>query len=97
MPAAVRLGDVCTGHGCFPSRPNDEGSPNVFVNDLPSHRLTDHWVTHCCPPPSPCHDSVAAEGSPNVFVNDLPKCRIGDAVACGSTMATGSNNVFVND
>jgi uncharacterized Zn-binding protein involved in type VI secretion len=94
MPAAVRFGDVCTGHGCFPSRPNDQGSPDVFVNSLPSHRLTDHWVTHCC---AFCHDSVAAQGSPNVFVNSLPKCRIGDAVACGSAMATGSPDVFVND
>lgn len=94
MPASVRLADVCTGHGCFPSRPNDQGSPNVFVNDRPVHRLGDHWVTHCCPPP--CHDGVASSGSPNVFANDKARCRIGDAVSCGSSMATGSPNVFVN-
>ena len=47
MPASVRLGDVCSGHGCFPSRPNDQGSPNIFVNDIPVHRVTDHWATHC--------------------------------------------------
>jgi len=94
VPSAVRLTDVCSGHGCFPSRPNVQGSPNVFINDLAVHRETDAWASHCC---KTCHSSAAAEGSPNVFVNDLPKCRIGDAVACGSTMVTGSNNVFVND
>lgn len=93
MPAAVRFSDICTGHGCFPSRPNDQGSPDTFINNLASHRLTDHWVTHCC---ASCHDSNACQGSPNVFVNNLNKCRIGDAVCCGSSMATGSPNVFVN-
>lgn len=94
MPAVVRLGDTCTGHGCFPSRPNDQGSPNVFVNSIPAHRQSDHWVTHCCPPP--CHDSNLAAGSPNVFVNNLQVGRIGDPVACGSACATGSPNVFAN-
>lgn len=95
MPAAVRYSDICTGHGCWPSRPNDQGSPDVYTEDLAQHRVTDHWATHCCPPP--CHDSNAASGSPNVFANDLAKCRIGDAVACGSAMATGAATVFIND
>ena len=48
MTASVRFGDICSGHiPCYPSRPNDQGSPNVFVNGLPKHRLTDHWVVHC--------------------------------------------------
>lgn len=93
MTGAVRLGDVCTGHGCFPSRPNVQGSPNVFVNGIPSHRLGDAWSVHCC---VSCHGSNACQGSPNVYVNGLPKCRIGDAVCCGSAMATGSSDVIVN-
>ena len=93
MPAAVRFNDICTGHNCWPPRPNDQGSPDVFINNLASHRLTDHWVTHCC---GTCHDSNACQGSPDVFVNNLNKCRIGDAVCCGSRMATGSPDVFVN-
>lgn len=94
MPRAVRLGDVCTGHGCYPSRPNSTASSNVFINKRGSHRLGDGWQAHCCG--LPCHGSSAAQGSPNVFVNGRPKCRIGDAVACGSSMATGSSNVIVN-
>ena len=41
MPGIVRLGDVCTGHGCWPPRPNVEASPNVFVNSIAVHRLYD--------------------------------------------------------
>lgn len=93
MPAAHRLGDICTGHSCYPPRPNVQGSPNVFVNSIPSHRVGDGWGPHCC---GGCHRGHAACGSPNVFVNGKPKCRIGDAVDCGSKMATGSPNVFVN-
>ena len=96
-PGAVRLNDVCSGHSCWPSRPNVSASPNVFTNGRASHRVGDAWATHCCvDPPHPCHASVAASGSPNVFVNGIPKCRIGDAVACGSSMATGSSDVIVN-
>jgi uncharacterized Zn-binding protein involved in type VI secretion len=91
MPAVTRLGDLCTGHGCWPARPNDQGSPNVFCNGIAVHRKTDHWETHCC---KSCHDSVLAEGSPTVFVNGLPLGRIGDPVACGSSVATGSPDVF---
>jgi uncharacterized Zn-binding protein involved in type VI secretion len=91
MPKATRLGDICTGHGCWPPRPNDQGSPDVFVNGIPWHRQSDHWVTHCCPP---CHDSILAHGSPTVFVNGLEAGRVGDPVACGSLVATGSDDVF---
>jgi uncharacterized Zn-binding protein involved in type VI secretion len=92
MPPVVRLGDSCTGHGCWPSRSNDQGSPDVVTNNLPTHRLGDHWVTHCCPPP--CHDSNLAAGDPTVLANNLQVGRIGDPIACGSTCATGSPNVI---
>lgn len=94
MPPVVRLGDICSGHGCWPSRPNDQGSADVFTNNIPTHRLGDHWTTHCCPPP--CHDSNLAAGDPTVFANFLQVGRIGDPVACGSVCATGSNNVFAS-
>lgn len=94
MPAAHRQGDICTGHGCFGPRPNIEGSPNVFVNGQPAHRLGDAWGPHKCG--KKAHTGNAAGGSPNVFVNGKPKCRVGDPVNCGSVMASGSPNVFVN-
>lgn len=95
MPSACRKGDMCTGHGDFPPRANDEGSPNVFINGIPAHREGDHWATHCNGVPV-CHDSTGAKGSPNVFVNGKPLMRVGDPVACGGTVAKGSPNVFVN-
>ena len=93
MTAAHRHQDYCSGHGCWPPRPNAEASPDVFINNKGSHRLGDGWESHCC---VECHGGEAAEGSPNVFVNGRPKCRIGDAVSCGSTMMEGSPDVFVN-
>lgn len=93
MSAAARLHDVCTGHDCWPSRQNDQGSQNVFINGIPSHRQGDHWVVHCCG--SSCHDSHLAQGSPTVYVNGVQKGRVGDPVACGSRVRQGSPNVFV--
>jgi hypothetical protein len=92
MAAATRLGDVCTGHGCFPPRPNDEASDNVFINGIGAHREGDHWVTHCCT--IVCHDAVAVEGSSTVFINGKAAVRIGDMLSCGSASAEGSPNVF---
>ena len=92
MPGIVRLGDNSCGHGCFPARPNDEASNNVFVNGKGAHRLGDHWKTHCCGPV--CHDGEASSGSSSVFVNSKPVCRKGDSISCGGTMCECSENVF---
>lgn len=94
MPAVARLNDTCTGHGCWPSRPNDQGSPNVFCNGRPVHRVGDHWQAHTCPSIPETHDSVLASGSSGVYVNGKPLGRIGDPVACGSAVQSGSSNVF---
>lgn len=97
MPAAVRLNDTCTGHGCWPPRPNDQASADVFINGRGAHRQGDHWAAHTCPSIPETHDSALAGGSPTVFVNGKPLGRIGDAVACGSAVATGSDNVFTDE
>jgi uncharacterized Zn-binding protein involved in type VI secretion len=90
MPAAVRLGDVCTGHGICAPRPNSGASSNVFINSIGAHRVGDPWTVHCT------HGSSQASGSPNVYVNGISLARVGDAVACGSSNAQGSPNVFAN-
>lgn len=95
MPAATRLGDICTGHPpCYPARPNIVASTNVFVNNKGWHRQGDGWAEHCCV--GDCHPGVLTTGSPNVFVNNKQAGRIGDPVNCGSFVATGSVNVFAN-
>ena len=92
MPLVCRIGDRCSGHGCFPPRVNDEGSTNVFVNGIGVHRQSDHWVTHCCGPS--CHDSTLAKGSQTVYCNGLQVGRIADPIACSSCVVEGSLNVF---
>lgn len=93
MPAAHRLGDTCTGHGCFPARANVAASPDVFVNGRGWHRVGDAWAAHgcaVCPP----HGGVLAAGSATIFVNGRPAGRVGDPVSCGSKAATGSADVW---
>ena len=94
MPGAVRLGDMCTGHGEFPPRPNIVASDNVIINARGAHRVGDDWAVHCGS--SSCHGGKQAEGSPNVIVNGQPLARIGDSVDCGSRCAEGSDNVIIN-
>ena len=92
MPAATRLGDRCTGHGCWPPRPSTGASATVFINGIGAHRQSDGWATHCCG--LACHASTLAQGSASVFVDGRALGRIGDPVACGSRVAQGSSNVF---
>ncbi len=47
MPGVARAHDVCTGHGCYPSRENTSWSNDTFVNGLGVHRKTDTWASHC--------------------------------------------------
>lgn len=94
MPAVSRLGDNCTGHGCWPSRPSTGASPTVFVNGIAAHRQGDAWAAHTCPTIPQTHASVLAAGSATVFANGKQLARIGDPVACGGSVAQGSSSVF---
>jgi len=94
MPQVTRLGDLCTGHGCWPSRPSTGASPNVHANGIPVHRVGDGWAAHTCPSIPETHASALAQGSSTVFANGRRLGRIGDPVACGSAVATGSADVF---
>lgn len=88
-----RLGDLCSGHGCFGSRPNAGASGTVLINGLGVHRVGDPWQAHCCPHHG-CHGAVQETGSGTVFANGLPIARIGDSVSCGSRNQTGSADVL---
>lgn len=93
MSAALRVNDACSGHDLCPPRPAVSGSPNVFINGRPAHRLGDAWASHGCPVHG-AHGGVLTGGSASVFVNGRPLGRVGDSVSCGSTAAEGSPNVF---
>ena len=93
MPAVTRLGDSCTGHGCFPPRASTGGSGDVFANGIPVHRLGDSWAPHGCPKVPP-HGGALSAGSGTVSANGKQLGRIGDPVSCGSSVASGSGDVF---
>lgn len=96
MSGAVRLGDLCTGHGCYPPRPNVQASSNVIINAKGAHRVGDAWAPHGCGVCVP-HSSTQASGSPTVIVNGKALARISDSVACGSSNMEGSSNVIIDE
>ena len=89
---AARLTDICSGHSCYPPRPNIQGSEDVFFNNLPAHRQMDKWMVHTC---HSTHDGFLAMGSQTVFTNGKQQGRVMDPVSCGSKVATGSPDIFI--
>ena len=93
MPGIVRLGDVCSGHGCFPPRRGITISPNVFCESIPVHRLNDVLEPHCCPD-NGCHAGIYLANK-TVFSNSLSIQISGDPISCGSTSIISSGTVIV--
>ena len=96
MPKVTRQGDLCTGHASFPPRASVQGSPDVTANGLPIHRMTDAWDIHTSSD-GPPHPSALGEGSGSVTINGLAAGRVGDAIICGSKVATGSPDISIGD
>lgn len=93
MPAATRIGDADIVHCSVPNRA--QGSPNVFVNNIPWSRQGDNNTVHLLPGvPCPAHAAPIALGSTTVFVNTRGAGRIGDAISGCTSVAEGSSNVF---
>ena len=95
MPGVARFQDICTGHSCWPSRPNNQASPDTFCNNRGVHRQSDSWEVHCWGPP--CHGGSLASGSSTVYVNNLQCGRCGDPVDCGSSVQSCSEDTFAGD
>jgi uncharacterized Zn-binding protein involved in type VI secretion len=93
MPASARLKDFCTGHGCFPPRPNNQASTDVSINGRGAHREGDSWERHSCGRGKGHSAQTLNKPSKTVFVNGKGLGNIGTAVDCGSTILTGSHNV----
>jgi uncharacterized Zn-binding protein involved in type VI secretion len=91
---ATRMGDICTGHGCFPPRPSCSGSPDVIINSLPAKRMGDCFLPHACPG-SPPHMGLQVAGCPRTLADSLPMSAIGHPVSCGSFNLTGSPDTFI--
>lgn len=93
MPAATRIGDADVAHCSGMTRA--QGSPNVFVNNIPWSRQGDNNTSHLLPgSPCPSHAAPIAVGSTTVFVNNKGAGRIGDAISGCTSVAAGSPNVF---
>lgn len=95
MPAATRIGDADVPH-CSPMT-RAEGSPNVYVNNIPWSRQGDNNTVHLRPPdvpPCPSHTAPIAIGSTTVFVNGRGAGRVGDAISSCTNVAAGSPDVF---
>lgn len=93
MQGAVRIGDLCSGHGCHPPRPVLDGSADVLVDGAGAVTVGSHWAQHRCGKNT--HEGVSVQGSSTVFVNGKPKVRQGDAIDCGSVASGASSTVFV--
>lgn len=94
MPKQARKPDVCTGHGCFPSRPPKTWSNDVKVNGLEAIRQYDVYEAHGCVVCVP-HAGKVEKGSSTVYINDRQAARVGDPIDCGSAIQVGSTNVIV--
>lgn len=99
MPAVSRLGDMSTGHGCFPptaliqtpvSKTFFNGIKPAVVDSACQH------ATHCCG--ITCHSGASrspSAGASKTFIEGKPAARIGDNIACGDAIAEGSTNSFI--
>ena len=94
MPLVTRLGDICLGHDSFIPSPVQQGSPNVFTNNLNQFRRTDPVVPHPSCSPSPPHYREGLLGSQTVFINNLDCMRVGDPIDCGGICLETSPNVY---
>ena len=92
-PPATRIGDADVPHCSGMVRA--EGSPDVFVNNIPWSRQGDVNTPHLLPPfPCPTHAAPIAIGSPTVFINGVGAGRVGDPISGCTQVAEGSPNVF---
>ncbi|MNO37048.1 PAAR motif protein [compost metagenome] len=91
MTNVTRVGDTCVPgpSGGIPTNAAT-GSPNVFANDLPVHRVDDSWVL-----PNANHKTIT--GSPDVFINGKQVARIFDQTNTGAIINVGSPNVYANE
>lgn len=100
MPAVARKNGadtVSTGHGCDSTTVTNQGSNNVFVNNLGVVRLGDLNQTHDVPSGDSCvpHSVALSTASPNVYANNIRIGRKGDSYG-GEVLTSGSPNVFAN-
>ena len=93
MPPVHRVGDICTGHGCWPPRtaiPSPLGMCTVISTALPIHLVGDWYMPHHCPgSSSPPHTAMGLTGAMTVIASFRPVRRIGDVLTTGGAAPLG--------
>ena len=72
-------------HTIIRNHTKTQGSPNVYINNKPAHRLGD----------SDSRGDVMINGSSTVFINNKKATRVGDSDSRGNVTTSGSSNVFI--
>lgn len=95
MAAAARLGDLSTGHGCFPPTAcTGSVASKTFINGIPAQIQGSSYQVHICG--KQIHPTrLASSGSGTVMIEGKPAIRIGDSISCGDTVAQGSGNTLI--
>lgn len=92
MKMAAKVGDIQSGHACYPPTPAISGVPSVLINGVPALTVGSNFVPHACSKP---HAVKLGTGSSNVIIGGKPAGRLGDRTACGGIVITGSANVLI--
>jgi uncharacterized Zn-binding protein involved in type VI secretion len=98
MPAASRLGDLSTGHGCFPPTAitTDVCSKTTIEGPKAAHVGSKH-ATHACPPVvHPTSARPITSGAPKTTIEGSPAARIGDPIGCGDAVGQGASKTFIS-
>jgi uncharacterized Zn-binding protein involved in type VI secretion len=99
MPAISRIGDMSTGHGCFPPTALVQTSvTKTYFNGILAS-VVDSGCQHA---PHTCGITTHAgstrspsSGASKTYIEGFPAARIGDNIACGDAIAEGSANSFI--
>lgn len=99
MPAVSRLGDMSTGHGCFPPT-NLITTPvaKTYFNGILAGVVDSKckFAAHTCGDVT--HNSDArfpSSGASKTYIEGKKAARIGDNIDCGDAISEGSSNSFI--
>lgn len=99
MPAVSRLGDMSTGHGCFP--PTDMVLTPVtktFFNGIIAGVKDSgcQFATHSCGIVVHTQaERFVTSGAGKTYIEGISAARIGDDIGDGDAIAEGSANSFI--
>ena len=99
MPAVSRLGDMSTGHGCFPPTALVQTPvTKTFFNGIKASVVDNacQHASHTCGITTHAGSTRSpSSGASKTFIEGKPAARIGDNIACGDAIAEGSTNSFI--